>query len=197
MTFGEFLKKEFFEPLGMRDTDFRVAPQALGRLTTVYEETADGLIPYDGCHLGICNHMDAPQIAFESGGAGLVSSIEDYKIFTQMLLQNGTYQGRQYLAPATVAYMTGCRLWPHQQPYMDTWENLAGHSYGNLLRVMTNPSLAITNGSMGEYGWDGWLGPYFSNMPQLDVTFLMMIQKKDSGTFTLTRKLRNVLFAAL
>ena len=30
--------------------------------------------------------MDADKIAFESGGAGLVSTIESYKHFTQMLL---------------------------------------------------------------------------------------------------------------
>lgn len=196
MSFGEFLKKEFFGPLGMTDTDFRVSKEARERLVKAYEETPNGLIEFDGNHLGICNHMDAPKIAFESGGAGLVSTIEDYKHFTQMLLQKGTYQGRTYLAPATVEYMTGCHLQPHQQPYMSGWDNLVGFSYGNLLRVMTDTSLAVINGSAGEYGWDGWLGPYFSNMPELDTTFLMMIQKKDSGTFTLTRKLRNALAAA-
>ena len=33
--------------------------------------------------------------------------------------------------------------------------------------------------------------------PEDDVTFLMMLQLRDSGTFTLTRKLRNVLAAAI
>lgn len=196
MSFGEFLKKEFFQPLGMKDTDFRVSKESMSRLTRVYEQTPEGLAEYHGNHLGICNHMDADRIAFESGGAGLISTIEDYKHFTQMLMQNGTYQGRTYLAPATVAYMTNGHLFPHQQPYMSGWENLAGFTYGNLMRVMTDPSVAVMNGSIGEYGWDGWLGPYFANMPALDTTFLMMIQKKDTGTFTLTRKLRNALAAA-
>lgn len=196
MHFGEFLKKEFFEPLGMFDTDFRVEPSKRDRLTKVYEKTAEGLIEYHGNHLGICNHMDA-DIRFESGGAGLVSTIADYKHFTQMLMNRGTYNGKTYLANATVEYMTGCRLYPYQQTAMMGWESLAGYNYGNLMRIMTDPSLAILNGSMGEYGWDGWLGPYFSNMPKEDVTFLMMVQLKDSGTFTLTRKLRNVLAAAI
>ena len=196
MHFGEFLKKEFFEPLGMIDTDFRVETSKRDRLTKVYEKTADGLIEYHGNHLGICNHMDT-DIRFESGGAGLVSTIADYKHFAQMLMNRGTYNGRTYLANATVAYMTGCRLYPHQQTAMKGWESLAGYNYGNLMRIMTDPALAILNGSMGEYGWDGWLGPYFSNMPKEDITFLMMVQLKDSGTFTLTRKLRNVLAAAI
>lgn len=196
MHFGEFLKKEFFEPLGMFDTDFRVEPSKRDRLTKVYEKTAEGLIEYHGNHLGICNHMDA-DIRFESGGAGLVSTIADYKHFAQMLMNRGTYNGKTYLANATVEYMTGCRLYPYQQTAMMGWESLAGYNYGNLMRIMTDPSLAILNGSMGEYGWDGWLGPYFSNIPKEDVTFLMMVQLKDSGTFTLTRKLRNVLAAAI
>lgn len=194
--FGEFLKKEFFEPLGMVDTDFRLDVSKRDRLTKVYEATADGLVEYHGNHLGICNHMDA-DIRFESGGAGLVSTIPDYTHFAQMLMNKGTYRGRTYLAPATVAYMTGCRLDSHQQVMMRGWESLAGYSYGNLMRVMTEPSLAVMNVSPGEYGWDGWLGPYFANMPYDNTTFLMMVQLRDAGTFTLTRKLRNVLAAAI
>lgn len=194
--FGEFLRREFFEPLNMNDTGFSLDAAGRDRLTKVYEKTAGGLAEYHGNHLGICNHMDA-DIRFESGGAGLVSTIADYRHFAQMLMNRGTYQGRTYLAPATVAYMTGCRLYPHQQAMMAGWESLAGYSYSNLMRVMTDPSLAVINGSQGEYGWDGWLGPYFANMPGEETTFLMMVQLRDAGTFTLTRKLRNVLAASL
>lgn len=193
--FGEFLKREFFEPLNMKDTGFSLDASKRDRLTKVYEVTEQGLGEYHGSHLAICNHMDA-DIRFESGGAGLVSTIADYRHFAQMLLNNGTYQGRTYLAPSTVAYMTGCRLYPHQQAMMAGWESLAGYSYSNLMRVLTEPSQAVINGSLGEYGWDGWLGPYFANMPEADATFLMMVQLRDAGTFTLTRKLRNVLAAA-
>lgn len=196
MSFGEFLKKEFFEPLNMVDTDFRVPIEKRDRLSKVYEATPDGLIEYHGNHLGICNHMDA-DIRFESGGAGLVSTIEDYRHFTQMLMDKGTYRGKQYLAPATVRFMTNCSLLPCQQEMIKGWESLAGFTYGNLIRIMNDPTRGVINGSIGEYGWDGWLGPYFANMPADDTTFLMMVQLKDSGTFTLTRKLRNVLASAI
>ncbi len=196
MHFGEFLEKEFFKPLGMKDTGFRVSGDKRDRLAVVYESTPDGLIEYHGNHLGICNHMDA-KITFESGGAGLLSTLEDYRRFTQMLMQKGSYEGNELLAPKTVEYMTNCHLQPNQQVMMKDWENLYGFSYGNLMRVLVNPSLTVFNSSVGEYGWDGWLGPYFANMPKEDTTFLMMVQRKDSGTFTLTRKLRNALAAAM
>lgn len=196
MSFGEFLRKEFFEPLGMEDTDFRIPEEKRDRLAKAYERTSGGLIEFDENRLGICNHMDS-DIRFESGGAGLVSTIGDYRHFAQMLLNGGSYKGRTYLSPATVRYMTNAALLPHQQKMLSSWENLAGYTYGNLMRIMKNPSLGIINGSMGEYGWDGWLGPYFANMPAENMTFLMMVQLKDAGTFTLTRKLRNALAASL
>ena len=76
MRFGEFLEKEFFEPLEMKDTGFWVPDSKRDRLAVVYESTPNGLVEFHGNHLGICNHMDA-KIAFESGGAGLVSTLED------------------------------------------------------------------------------------------------------------------------
>ncbi len=196
MRFGEFLEKEFFQPLGMKDTGFSVPIEKRDRLAVVYRGTPDGLVEEHGNHLGICNHMDA-KIAFESGGAGLVSTIEDYQRFTKMLMNQGTFEGKEILSPKTVEYLTGCHLEPHQQVMMKDWENLYGFSYGNLMRVLVDPSRTILNGSLGEYGWDGWLGPYFANMPKDETTFLMTIQKTDSGTFTLTRKLRNALAAAM
>jgi CubicO group peptidase (beta-lactamase class C family) len=63
--------------------------------------------------------------------------------------------------------------------------------------VLTDPSRAAVVGSPGEYGWDGWLGCYFCNCPQDRLTFLLMMQRKDSGTMPITRKLRNIVLAAL
>ncbi len=196
MRFGNFLQKEFFEPLGMKDTGFCVPDEKLDRLTVVYEETAEGLIEYHDSHLGIINHMDREN-AFQSGGAGLVSTIADYEKFAQMLMNGGSFEGRRYLAPRTVEFLTHSRLTPQQQVNMDCWESLAGFTYGNLMRILDDPAKAVINGSVGEYGWDGWLGPYFANMPQEDITFLLMLQRKDTGTFDLTRKLRNVLASAI
>ena len=65
------------------------------------------------------------------------------------------------------------------------------------MRIMVDSSLAVINGSNGEYGWDGWLGPYFMNDPVHGITVLMMQQRTDSGTTTYTRRLRNMIAAAI
>jgi CubicO group peptidase (beta-lactamase class C family) len=195
-SFGEFLKDEIFEPLSMKDTGFWVPEEKRERLVKTYEDDKNGdLKVYTGNNLGIVNKMDRYP-AFESGGAGLVSTIDDYSRFTKMLMNKGSLDGVQILKPHTVKYLTSGRLNDIQQKSFDSWQTLCGHSYGNLMRVMIDCSKAGDLGSLGEYGWDGWLGPYFCNCPGDDLTFLLMIQKTDAGTCTLTRKLRNIILSA-
>jgi CubicO group peptidase (beta-lactamase class C family) len=197
--FGEFLHETFFDPLEMKDTGFWLTEAHQdGRMASTYTDLGPQLpmARYEGNHLGIIHSMDrAP--AFESGGAGLVSSLDDYARFGQMLLNGGSWEGRQILRPATVAYYGGSTLNAAQQPGFIERFGMHGYSYGNLMRVLTDPSRAAVVGSPGEYGWDGWLGCYFCNCPQDRLTFLLMMQRKDSGTMPITRKLRNIVLAAL
>lgn len=197
MRFGTFLRKELFEPLGMQDTGFWVPEANRGRLVTTYENDGQGgLTPYTGHNLGINNRMDRDP-PFESGGAGLVSTIDDAARFTTMLLGRGSIGGVRILRPKTVEYLTSATLTSRQQRNFDSWHTLRGHSYGNLMRVLTDAAQAGMIGSAGEYGWDGWLGAYFANFPQENFTFLLMANKRDAGTMPLTRKLRNIAVSSL
>lgn len=196
MKFSEFLKKNIFEPLEMVDTDFYVPEDKQTRLSKTYEEYNGELILYTGDNLVIQNRMERKPL-FESGGAGLNSTIDDYAHFNQMLMDGGSYKKRRILYKSTVDFMTKSHLTNDQQKGVETWDHMGGYSYGNLLRVMKNPGLACSVSSKGEYGWDGWLGAYMMNDPKNDLTFLMMQQKKDTGTTEYTRRLRNILFSAL
>lgn len=196
--FGEFLEKELFGPLGMKDTAFWVPREKQSRLAETYESVTENgkktLLRYEGNNLAVCNRMQNPP-AFESGGAGLSSTLDDYMRFARMLLQEGTLNGARILKPATVRYMTGAELMEYQQSAFNHWIGLEGFSYGNLMRICKRPMRAGIFAAEGEYGWDGWLGTYFANFPKEKLTILMGIQKRDAGTFALTRKLRNLLVA--
>jgi Beta-lactamase class C and other penicillin binding proteins len=195
--YGEFLQQELFGPLGMKDTGFWLPEEKRERLVKTYADNGEGgLTLYAGNHLGIIHQMDRDP-AFESGGAGLVSTIDDAAKFTTMLMNKGTLNGVQILRPATVHYLTTTTLNAEQQKGFDTWHTLTGHSYGNLMRIVTDTRTAGILASPGEYGWDGWLGAYFGNCPHDGVTILCMIQKKDAGTTPLTRKLRNIVMSSL
>ena len=197
MKYGEFLKQEIFDPLKMKDTGFYVPEDKQNRLIKLYENVSGTFIEGQTNHLGIQYQMKNPP-AFESGGAGLASTIGDYARFATMLLNHGELEGVRILAPKTVEYLTTGELMPWQQE--DMWrgkEVLSGYTYGNLMRVMKNPGMSFVNGEIDEYGWDGWLGTYFCNFPNSNCTFLFMMQKKNAGTTALTRKLRNIVMAEL
>ena len=196
-TFGEFLREEFFGPLEMKDTDFYVPAEKRDRLATPYMWDPDGnLVPYTGCNLAIMNDMAVPN-AFESGGAGLVSTIDDYANFARMLIGKGEYKGRRIMSGRTVEYFTTGALTCGQRRGMDSWMALEGHTYGNLMRVLKEPGRAMSMGSVGEYGWDGWEGCYFANCPAEGLTILLMMQKTDSGVAPVVRRVRNILFSDL
>ncbi len=193
MRFGDFLKKEFFEPLEMPDTDFWVTEEKRERLADVYETVGKEAKLNVTYNLGINYKMDH-RPAFESGGAGLCSTLDDYAHFADMLLNNGNYKGKTILSERAVKFMTNGSLATWQQKGLDGWDGLTGYTYGNLLRVLKDPSRCVTYGEAGEYGWDGWLGAYFANDPVNRITVLMGMQKINAGTWGLTRKVRNLVY---
>ena len=194
MQFGEFLKKNLFDPLGMKDTAFYVPREKQGRLAKAYETVGKDMILYEGDHLVISNSMNQPP-AYEAGGAGLVSTIDDYARFAQMLLNEGMLEGVRILLPKTVRYLTSGQLTDEQQKGLRSWNGLEGFTYAKLLRIMVHPEQACGLARMGEYGWDGWLGCYFANFPKENMSILLMQQKKDAGTIAMTRKIRNVILS--
>ena len=196
---SEFMREEIFEPLGMKDTAFWVPKEKQGRLAKSYEtvEKENGgkeLVLYTGDNLAVRNDMAVPP-AYEAGSAGLVSTLDDYSRFAAMLLNEGSLDGVQILKPKTVEFFRSGELLPAQQDSFRNWVGLEGYSYGNLMRVCKNPPRSGMMTRKGEYGWDGWLGAYFANFPEEKMTILMGTQKKDGGTFGLTRKLRNVILS--
>ena len=196
MPLDEFMHRRLFEPLGMKDTGFYVPEEKRARLASAYitHENPKSLEKYSGSHLGIRN--DGRKIAFLSGGAGLFSTLDDYLLFAKMLRSGGkSSDGQTILRPGTIRFMTGRQLNDTQQASLNKWIGLDGFSYGNFLRVLQDEKKAGIIGDAGEYGWDGWLGTYFTNSPKRDATFLLGCQRYGYGTGTVTRKLKNIVFS--
>lgn len=195
-TFGQFLQKEIFEPLGMKDTGFVVPKEKRHRFAANYKwcEETGRLEPFRENHLGLEGYGE--DVTYESGGAGLVSTIDDYSRFARMMLHGGTFNGVRILGRKTVELITSPHLNEAQMKDFN-WESLWGYNYGCLTRVMVNPGEAGSNASIGEYGWDGWTGNYITMDPTEDMTLLYFIQKTDAGTTEEVRKLRMAAYAAL
>lgn len=197
MKFSDYLKKAIFRPLGMTDTDFYVPEEKQNRFMQNYEykEDTGKLEPCTWQHLGL-SYMHLKPPAFESGGAGLVSTVDDYSRFTQMLLHHGTYHGVRILGRKSVEYMNRNNL-TDQQAEMYDWDSLYGYGYGNLMRQMVDVHASGGLGSVGEFGWDGWLGSYVAMDPQEDLTIIYVIQKCGGNGYRDVQVLRNIIYSAL
>ncbi len=194
MRYSEFLKKEIFSPLGMNDTGFFIPKDKLDNFAQLYDFSHDERPDiFKGFFLGVGNYDIPP--AFESGGAGLVSTLSDYGKFAAMLANGGELNGVRILGRKTLDFMASDRLTPHQKRSM-TWDSNRGYGYGNLLRVLTDPSEAATNGDLGEFGWDGWAGCYLTVDRKENMTFQLFMQKC-GGDLDITRNIRAIVYSAL
>ena len=196
-TYGEYLKDEIFTTLGMVDTDFYVPEEKQNRFMENYEFKPERgrLEPCTWQHLGL-SYMHKKKPAFESGGAGLVSTVDDYSKFTHMMMNQGRYAGGQLLSRKSIEFMTCNHLTPEQLKMYD-WDSLYGYGYGNLMRQMTDVPASGGLGSVGEFGWDGWLGSYVAMDPAEELTIIYVIQKCGGNGYRDVQMLRNIIYSAL
>src|SRR5882757_2707584 len=101
-----FIKARITGPLGMKDTQFFLAPAQRARLAAVYTGTPEGTVKRapDGAR-GQGFYTDGPRKSF-AGGAGLTSTARDYARFLEMIRRGGAIDGVRILSPRTVALMT-------------------------------------------------------------------------------------------
>ena len=109
MDLNTFFTTRIFQPLGMKDTYFLIPAQKSGRLVTIYTEDSVGkLAKADAKLLNSPTPPNYPllQSTYYSGGAGLSSTIYDYAVFLQMLVNGVEYNGKRLLSRTTVRMMT-------------------------------------------------------------------------------------------
>jgi CubicO group peptidase (beta-lactamase class C family) len=202
MSFGEFLEKRLFKPLGMTDTAFHVAPDKIDRLTSCYQP--------EGTRPGIKIQDDARESTYatppglESGGGGLVSTAHDYLRFCRMMLNGGELDGVRILSPKTVALFSLNYL-PGNQEVADMalpgmFSETAYAGVGFSLGCGVNIDVARTRlpGSLGEYFWGGAAATAFWIDPKEDLTVVFMTQVIGSeARLTLRRDLRTLVYSAI
>jgi CubicO group peptidase (beta-lactamase class C family) len=166
-----FLKERIFDPLGMTSTKF--ALQGDAERARMAEPLPDDPI------LRLSERERRARVEWESGGGGLVSTITDYARFSQMLLNRGKLDGKQYLSPRAFRQMTSDQVGPGSGVARDYFYFPGdGFGYGYGLAVRTDPGNAKPPppGSMGELKWDSGSGTYFGVDPKLDMLYILMEQ---------------------
>ena len=156
----EFLQYEIIKPLKMVDTHFYLPQKKSERLATVYSSTENGIkkAPDPGMATGQGHYIDGPRKSF-SGGAGLLSTAEDYATFLQMMLNGGEMGQTRILSRKSVELMTVDHISNIDFP----WYNGVGFGLG--FSILKDVGSRGTPGTVGEYGWGGayhstyWVDP--------------------------------------
>ncbi len=186
-TLGEFLQTELFEPLGMKDTGFYVPQEKQARFGQLYK-FADGRLQIDpDRHLGLTMCLTPP--AFEAGGAGLISSYDDYAKFGRMLAGYGQLDGVRILKEETVRDFERDQLNDAQRRTL-SFASCSGYGYGRLMRVCVDPAAATSPTNEGEFGWDGWTGVYMAVNARENRFMLFLTQVSEAMRPRLIENLR-------
>ena len=187
-TLFQFEKQRLFDPLGMSDTAYYVADQAKWpRIAQPF--------PVDRQQVAGIRDPTVPR-RWESGGAGLVSTIADYARFLQMLLNGGKLDGKRYLKPETVALMTSDQIGPETGIIHDPFyfpNPTSGFGLGFAVRTSPPPN---TTWPLGEYRWDAAGGSFYFVDPQDDMLGVFMVMAPTQGG-RIQLELKTIMYEAL
>jgi CubicO group peptidase (beta-lactamase class C family) len=160
---GAVLKSNLFEPLGMRDTAFRITDGMRARLAKIHQRAEDG-------KLAPLMELEIPQQPeFEMGGGGLYGTAGDYLKFVRMILNDGRADGRTVLRPETVRTMASNHIGevlvgplktaiPPLSNDVDVFPGMP-KKWG--LSFLINTERAPTGRSAGSLAWAGLANTYF------------------------------------
>jgi CubicO group peptidase (beta-lactamase class C family) len=169
-----FLRERIFEPLGMKDTAFSVPGHKLNRLATSYwTNFVSGKIEvYDEAEGGQWSRSPA----FPSGAGGLVSTIDDYLAFGQMMLNQGKHDSERILSRLSVETMTTDQLTPEQKAVSGLVSGFFdSHGWGFGMSVVTKRDDVAS--VPGRYGWDGGMGTSWYSDPREQMVTILMTQQ--------------------
>ncbi len=191
-SFGEFVHKRIFLPLGMKDTGFYVPKNKSGRLASQHSRNSTGkLIVSEPSQLSPFQNKPV----HESGGGGLCSTAHDYFRFCQMILNGGELDGKRLLSKTTVSLMTRNQL-PPSIPNIGIGDNRKGIGFGYGFAVRKAESDWGFGGRSGEFGWGGAASTHFWISPQ-DKLIVITLRNFMPYEWTLEKALKKLVYEAL
>jgi CubicO group peptidase (beta-lactamase class C family) len=196
--FDEYLQETIFDPLGMKDTSFFVAPDKRERFAANYQRQPDKTIAL------IDDPERSPYLkkpAFLSGGGGLTSTTADYFRFCEMLRRGGELDGARILGSRTIDLMRQNHLAGGKSltemavgAFSETAYDGVGFGLGF---AMTLDNVAAGTLAAGDYYWGGAASTIFWVDPIEDLEVIFMTQLMPSATFNFRGQLKSIVYSAL
>lgn len=191
--FDEYLKQHIFEPLGMRDTSYYVGPEQEHRLTRAYTRADDGSFAPEPSSRYVYNSGSEPTL--KRGGAGLISTLDDYMRFARMLLNGGELDGARILKPDTVKLMATDAMPEEVTDKM--WlpsKGQVGFGIDFAVRLAPPASAEEASGEVGEFFWDGLLSTLFWVDPENDIAAVLFTQYLPFGSVPVHKTFRDAIY---
>ena len=174
--FERYVREQIFVPLGMTETAWTQPEDRYPRLAAMYEKGAGGKLQRasEKEQRGLNFNPDRK---LTMGGAGLVSSADDYMQFARMLLNNGSLDGVRILKPSTVKLMATDQLDPlvTERSWLSSKGN-GGFGIDFFVRTGQPRDARENRGALGEYFWDGRASTLFWVDPVNKITAVFLVQ---------------------
>jgi CubicO group peptidase (beta-lactamase class C family) len=182
--FDVFLKENLFLPIGMKDACFYLPESKADRLVPVLKPASNGKgwEKYTGTYYDADYPVNGAKTWF-SGGAGLSCTARDYALFLQMLLNNGTANGKRVLSPYSVFLLTAANQTPDLTP-TEKSEQFNSLGFG----VITSLGEERGNGYKGRFSWGGYFNTNYWADPKTGTIMVLLKQTRfapDGGSANL------------
>ena len=193
MTFGEYLKKNIWEPLGLKKTRFAMpmndGVEGLAQQFICNEK--GNIVPMEQS----CCYQFTEN--YESGGAGLISCTEDYAVFADALACGGiSKDGVRILRPETVELMKTNLLGEASREDIVKTMGRVGYGYGCGVQIVMEPEKMNSTAPVGVFGWDGAAGPCITmdTKSKTSVVYLQHVRNCGWAYGEIHPKLRDMVF---
>lgn len=195
MSLEEFFEKRICQPLGMHDTWFNLPSSKGSRLVNFFLEDSTG-IKKQASVFGGALDMSYPlkKTDYFSGGGGLCSTIYDYAIFLQMLLNGGEYNGVRILAPSTIRLMTMNQI---GELTVNIGEGAGMNKWGLTFSIETEQGSKYTPSQAGSYGWGGVFSTAYWVDPKEDMLVLLYEQMWGPHVTVADRQFKPLVYQAI
>ena len=191
--FCDYVRDNIFLPLGMERSTFHLPASRSGEMAAQYNFNDQ---TNEADRVPSTNHL-LPCPLYDSGGAGLISSVEDYSLFADALACGGVSdRGTRVLTAATVDLMRENQLDAALMKDFD-WPHMAGYGYGLGVRTMVSRGQGGALSPTGEFGWGGAAGAYLLIDPEnrLSVFYAQhMLNNKEPYVHP---RIRNIVYSIL
>ena len=168
----EYFQKHIFRPLGMKDTWFNLPAEKGPRLVNFFQEDSTGAIKKQTAVFGGALDMNFPlqHTDYFSGGGGLSSTIYDYALLLQMLLNGGQYNGVRFLSRNTIRMMTMNQI---GDLTVNVGEGAGSNKWGLTFSIETEQGSRLVPSQAGSYGWGGVFGTSYWVDPKEDMLVIL------------------------